>query len=223
LRHEIAVLYRSNAQSRVIEHALFSSAIPYKVYGGLRFFERQEVKHALAYLRLMDNPHDDTSWLRVVNFPTRGIGARTLEQLADLARERGTSLYGAVPFMSGKGGTNLAKFAELVTAMSHEAQILSLAELIEHVIHHSGLRAHYQAEKEGAERLENLQELVNAATVFCVEENVEGLPAGLIIERPVTTLPVDDENAPLSADPALAGGSSDQVAGVAAPSGEAGF
>lgn len=183
LRREIAVLYRSNAQSRVIEHALFSTGIPYKVYGGLRFFERQEIKHALAYLRLMDNPHDDTSWLRVVNFPTRGIGARTLEQLADLARERGTSLYGAVPFMSGKGGSNLARFAELVAGMAHEAQILSLPELIEHVVHHSGLRAHYQAEKEGAERLENLQELVNAATVFCVEENIEGLPAGLIIER----------------------------------------
>src|SRR5690554_4265789 len=105
LRHEVAVLYRSNAQSRVIEHALFSAGIPYKVYGGLRFFERQEVKHALAYLRLMDNPHDDTSWLRVVNFPTRGIGARSLEQLADMARERNTSLFRAVPLMSGKGGT----------------------------------------------------------------------------------------------------------------------
>src|SRR5690606_38142971 len=85
LRSEIAVLYRSNAQSRIIEHALFSSGIPYRVYGGQRFFERQEIKHALAYLRLMDNPQDDTSWLRVVNFPARGIGARTLEQLADLA------------------------------------------------------------------------------------------------------------------------------------------
>lgn len=204
LRREIAVLYRSNAQSRVIEHALFSSGIPYKVYGGLRFFERQEVKHALAYLRLMDNPDDDTSWLRVVNFPARGIGARTLEQLADMARERGTSLYGAVPFMSGKGGSNLAKFAELITSMSHEARVLSLPELIEHVIHHSGLRAHYQAEKEGAERLENLQELVNAATVFCVEENVEGLPAGLIIERPVTKLPLDGADVPLLDEPAVA-------------------
>ncbi|HUH87409.1 MAG TPA: UvrD-helicase domain-containing protein [Pusillimonas sp.] len=189
LRSETAVLYRSNAQSRVIEHALFSAGIPYKVYGGLRFFERQEVKHALAYLRLMDNPHDDTSWLRVVNFPTRGIGARTLEQLADLSRQQGTSLYGAVPFMSGKGGSNLARFAELITNMAHEAQVLSLPDLIEHVVHHSGLRAHYQAEKEGAERLENLQELVNAATVFCVEENIEGLPAALAIERPVTGLP----------------------------------
>jgi len=189
LRREIAILYRSNAQSRVIEHALFSSGIPYKVYGGLRFFERQEVKHALAYLRLMDNPHDDTSWLRVVNFPARGIGARTLEQLADAARERGTSLYGAVPFMSGKGGSNLLKFADLVTDMAHEAQALSLPELIEHVVHHSGLQAHYRAEKEGAERLENLQELVNAAAVFAAEENVEGLPAGLAIERPVSMLP----------------------------------
>src|SRR5690554_2356858 len=90
-RRDIAVLYRSNAQSRVIEHSLFSSGIPYKVYGGQRFFERQEVKHALAYLRLIANPNDDTSWLRVVNFPARGIGARTLEQLGDLARAQGTS------------------------------------------------------------------------------------------------------------------------------------
>ncbi|HEY9279861.1 MAG TPA: 3'-5' exonuclease, partial [Eoetvoesiella sp.] len=182
LRREIAVLYRSNAQSRVIEHALFSAAIPYKVYGGLRFFERQEVKHALAYLRLMDNVHDDTSWLRVVNFPTRGIGARTLEQLADIARQNNTSLYRAVPLMSGKGGSNLVKFAELVQQMAHEAQILSLPELIEHVIHHSGLRAHYQNEKEGTDRLENLQELVNAAAVFAAEENFEGLPAGRMID-----------------------------------------
>ncbi|WP_017523656.1 UvrD-helicase domain-containing protein [Pusillimonas noertemannii] len=189
LRREIAILYRSNAQSRVIEHALFSAGIPYKVYGGLRFFERQEIKHALAYMRLMDNPHDDTSWLRVVNFPARGIGARTLEQLADTARQHGTSLYGAVAFMSGKGGSKLLQFADMVTSMAHEAQAVSLPELIEHVVHHSGLRAHYQAEKEGAERLENLQELVNAAAVFVAEENVEGLPAGLAIERPVSALP----------------------------------
>lgn len=181
-RREIAVLYRSNAQSRVIEHSLFSSGIPYKVYGGLRFFERQEVKHALAYLRLMDNVHDDTSWLRVVNFPARGIGARTLEQQADLARQNNSSLYRAVPLMSGKGGTNLAKFAELVQQMAHEAQILSLPELIEHVIHHSGLRAHYQGEREGADRIENLQELVNAAAVFSTEENFEGLPAGRMVD-----------------------------------------
>lgn len=177
-RQEIAVLYRSNAQSRIIEHALFSASIPYKVYGGLRFFERQEVKHALAYLRLMDNPHDDTSWLRVVNFPVRGIGARTLEQLADTARGQNSSLFRAVPYMSGKGGTNLARFAELIQQMAHEAQVLSLPELIEHVIHHSGLLAHYQNDREGADRLENLQELVNAAAAFVAEENYDGLPAG---------------------------------------------
>lgn len=182
LRREIAVLYRSNAQSRIIEHALFSAAIPYKVYGGLRFFERQEVKHALAYLRLMDNPHDDTSWLRVVNFPTRGIGARTLEQLADIAREHNVSLFRAVPYMSGKGGTNLARFAELIQQMAHEAQILSLPELIDHVVHHSGLLAHYQNDREGADRLENLQELVNAAAAFVAEENFESLPAGRVAD-----------------------------------------
>lgn len=184
LRREVAVLYRSNAQSRIIEHALFSSGIPYKVYGGLRFFERQEVKHALAYLRLMDNPDDDTSWLRVVNFPTRGIGARTLEQLSDLARERGTSLHKAAPLVGGKGGGNLLKFAAMIESMAHEAQVLPLPELIEHVVHHSGLLAHYQAEREGADRLENLQELVNAAAVFVGEENFEGLPAGRMVELP---------------------------------------
>ena len=193
LRREIAVLYRSNAQSRIIEHALFSTSIPYKVYGGLRFFERQEVKHALAYLRLMDNPHDDTSWLRVVNFPTRGIGARTLEQLADVARQQDTSLFRAVPLMSGKGGGNLARFAELVQQMAHEAQILSLPELIEHVIHHSGLLTHYQNDREGADRLENLQELVNAAAAFVAEENVEGLPAGRIPEGAMAAQPLSDE------------------------------
>jgi DNA helicase-2/ATP-dependent DNA helicase PcrA len=180
LRREIAILYRSNAQSRVIEHALFSAAIPYKVYGGLRFFERQEVKHALAYLRLLDNPHDDTSWLRVVNFPARGIGARTLEQLSDIARQNNTSLFRAVPYMAGKGGTNLARFAELIQQMAHEAQVLSLPELIDHVVHHSGLREHYLNDREGADRLENLQELVNAATVFAAEENFDGWPAGRI-------------------------------------------
>src|SRR3546814_20832161 len=92
------------AQARIIGHALFSASVPSQVDGGLRFFERKEVKAALAYLRLMDNPHDDTAWLRVVNFPTRGIGARTLEQLADVARQQGGSLFRAVPLMSGKGG-----------------------------------------------------------------------------------------------------------------------
>ncbi|HWL29446.1 MAG TPA: UvrD-helicase domain-containing protein [Burkholderiaceae bacterium] len=207
LRREIAILYRSNAQSRIIEHALFSAAIPYKVYGGLRFFERQEVKHALAYLRLLDNPHDDTSWLRVVNFPTRGIGARTLEQLSDMARQNNTSLFRAVPYMSGKGGSNLARFAELIQQMAHEAQVLTLPELIDHVVHHSGLREFYANDREGADRLENLQELVNAATVFTAEENYDGWPAGRIEGM--------DAAAPDAAALAAAGGSSAAAGTVA--------
>ncbi|WP_286899939.1 UvrD-helicase domain-containing protein [Achromobacter sp. UBA2119] len=179
-RREIAVLYRSNAQSRVIEHAIFSAGIPYKVYGGLRFFERQEIKHALAYLRLMANPHDDTSWMRVVNFPTRGIGARTLEQLADAARQHDTSLYGAVALVGGKGGSNLAQFAQLIHRLIEETRELPLPEMVEHMLEASGLNAHYKAEREGAERLENLNELITAAAVFASEENYDGMPAGLV-------------------------------------------
>jgi len=179
-RREIAVLYRSNAQSRVIEHAIFSAGIPYKVYGGLRFFERQEIKHALAYLRLMANPHDDTSWMRVVNFPTRGIGARTLEQLADAARQHDTSLYGAVALVGGKGGSNLAQFAQLIHRLIEETRELPLPEMVEHMLEASGLNAHYKAEREGAERLENLNELITAAAVFASEENYDGMPAGVV-------------------------------------------
>lgn len=182
-RREIAVLYRSNAQSRVIEHAIFSAGIPYKVYGGLRFFERQEIKHALAYLRLMANPHDDTSWMRVVNFPTRGIGARTLEQLADAAREHDTSLYGAVARVAGKGGSNLAQFAQLIHRLIEETRELPLPEMVEHMLEASGLNAHYKAEREGAERLENLNELITAAAVFASEENYDGMPAGEVPDR----------------------------------------
>lgn len=180
LRREIAVLYRSNAQSRVLEHALFSAGIPYKVYGGLRFFERQEIKHALAYLRLMANPHDDTSWMRVVNFPTRGIGARTLELLADAARTQDSSLFEAVARVPGKGGANLAQFAQLIGRLAQETQDLPLPELVGHMLEASGLIAHYKTEREGAERLENLNELVTAAAVFASEENYEGLPAGRV-------------------------------------------
>ncbi|CAM4157435.1 DNA 3'-5' helicase [Bordetella tumbae] len=185
LRREIAVLYRSNAQSRVIEHALFSAGIPYKVYGGLRFFERQEIKHALAYLRLMANPHDDTSWMRVVNFPTRGIGARTLEQLADAARTLDTSLYGAVARVPGKGGANLAQFAQLIGRLTDETRELPLPELVEHMLETSGLIEHYKADRDGAERLENLNELITAAAVFASEENFDGLPAGIVPEGAV--------------------------------------
>jgi DNA helicase-2/ATP-dependent DNA helicase PcrA len=170
LRSEIAVLYRSNAQSRVIEHALFNAGIPYRVYGGLRFFERAEIKHALAYLRLIENPADDTAFLRVVNFPPRGIGARTLEQLTDAARAVGQSLYAAVGTMSGKAGANLGAFVRLIDSLRVETASLPLAEIVDAVIQRSGLIAHYQTEREGQERIENLNELVNAAAAFVAEE-----------------------------------------------------
>ena len=169
-RSEIAVLYRSNAQSRVIEHALFNAAIPYRVYGGLRFFERAEIKHALAYLRLIENPTDDTAFLRVVNFPPRGIGARTLEQLADTARAAGQSLYAAVGALKGRAGANLSSFVQLIESLRFETTSLPLAEIVDAVIQRSGLTAHYQTEREGQERIENLNELVNAAAAFVTEE-----------------------------------------------------
>ena len=188
-RNEIAILYRSNAQSRVMEHGLFSAGIPYRVYGGLRFFERQEIKHALAYLRLLANAEDDTSWMRVVNFPARGIGARTLENLSDAARAHDTSLSGAVARVGGKGGSNLMQFAELIARMTRETADLGLPEMVEHMLHESGLLTHYLGEKEGAERVENLRELVTAAAVFAAEENLEGLPAGRVPEHdPAATL-----------------------------------
>ncbi|MBX9797954.1 MAG: UvrD-helicase domain-containing protein [Burkholderiaceae bacterium] len=169
-RSEIAVLYRSNAQSRVIEHALFSSGIPYRVYGGQRFFERAEVKHAIAYLQLMDNPHNDSAFLRVVNFPTRGIGARSLEQLQDAAKQYGISLYAAVPYVTGKAGSALGAFIKLIEATRFETQNLPLPEMVQVVIEASGLVTHYQNEKEGADRIENLEQVVSAATLFVSEE-----------------------------------------------------
>jgi DNA helicase II / ATP-dependent DNA helicase PcrA len=172
-RAEIALLYRSNAQSRALEHALFNAGIPYRVYGGLRFFERAEIKHALAYLRLIANANDDTAFARVVNFPTRGIGARSIEQLADAARTHGSSLHAAIPHVAGAGGAKLAAFAALIVKL-REATSLPLPELVEHVLDLSGLRTHYQNEKEGQERLANLDELVNAAAGFIAEEGVVG-------------------------------------------------
>ena len=169
-RSEIAILYRSDAQSRVIEHTLFNAGIAYRVFGGLRFFERAEIKHALAYLRLMENPHDDTSFLRVVNFPARGIGARSIEALQDRATQQGLSLYAAVPHLDGKAGTLLGGFTRMIESMRFEGQNLKLDELVGLVIEKSGLIAHYQSEKEGRDRVENLQELINAAAVFISEE-----------------------------------------------------
>jgi DNA helicase-2/ATP-dependent DNA helicase PcrA len=168
-RAEIALLYRSNAQSRALEHALFSAGLPYRVYGGLRFFERAEIKHALAYLRLIANTDDDTAFARVVNFPTRGIGARSLETLQDAAKAANSSLHAAIPQVGGAGGAKLAAFAQLIVTL-RDAAHLPLQELVDHVLELSGLRAHYRNEKEGQERLDNLDELINAAASFVAEE-----------------------------------------------------
>ena len=163
---QVAVLYRSNAQSRVVEHALFSQGIPYRVYGGLRFFERAEIKHALAYLRLIATPEDDNSFLRVANFPPRGIGARTIEQLQDAAKQA------SVPLMKVADGSKAAVFKKLIDDLRSETQGLPLSEMVEVVIAKSGLVEHYKTEREGADRIENLAELVTAATAFTEEERV---------------------------------------------------
>ena len=169
-RHEIAVLYRSNAQSRVIETALFNAAMPYRVYGGLRFFERAEIKHALAYLRLLENPRDDTSFMRVVNFPPRGIGARSIEQLQDAARALGCPLHDAVSTLTGKAGVNITAFVAKIDVLREQTQGQNLRQIIELLLDHSGLVEHYQSEREGADRIENLTELVNAAESFVTQE-----------------------------------------------------
>ena len=169
-RTEVALLYRSNAQSRIIEHALFSAGIPYRVYGGLRFFERAEIKHALAYMRLLENPNDDTSFSRVVNFPTRGIGARSIEALQDAAKSQQSSLYTAASSLEGKAGAALGGFVRLVDHMREATRHNTLPETVEFVIQHSGLIQHYLSEREGQDRVENLQELINAATAFIAEE-----------------------------------------------------
>ncbi len=189
-RSEIAVLYRSNAQSRVIEHGLFSAGIPYRVYGGLRFFERAEIKHAIAYLQLIENPDNNAAFLRVVNFPARGIGTRTIEHLQEMSRTHDVSLYGAIPYVSGKAGTALASFVRIIQTIRTEVKEMNLPSLIQTTLEKSGLLLHYQSEKEGADRLENLEQLVSAAALFLSEE-------GFSLEAPalLTEKTTDDANA----------------------------
>jgi DNA helicase-2/ATP-dependent DNA helicase PcrA len=177
---EIALLYRSNAQSRVLEHALVSAGLSYRVYGGLRFFERQEIKHALAYLRLMENTDDDNALLRIINFPTRGIGARSIEQLQEAAKMNSTTLWDA----AARAGGKVSAFVALIESLRSATRELPLPEIMDHVLHHSGLVAHYQNEtgvkkREAEERLENLNELVNAATLFVHENEDDSLTSFL--------------------------------------------
>jgi len=200
---QIGLLYRSNAQSRVLEHALFNASLSYRVYGGLRFFERQEIKHALAYLRMIANPNDDNALLRIINFPARGIGARSLEQLQDSAKEKGGSLWqaaleknrGGAVLNQGSGDEasvshienrnagipkkGLNSFVFLIESMQQDCLELPLPEIVDHMLEHSRLAAYYSSQREGANRLENLNELINAVTSYIQEAEDSSLTAFL--------------------------------------------
>ena len=172
-RADSAVLYRSNAQSRALEEALINAGLPYRVYGGLRFFERQEIKDALAYLRLTTNRDDDSSFERIVNRPTRGIGARTLESMRSYARANACSMWraaGAIASdqLGGRAATSVHAFMTLIERMARETDGMSLPDRVDHVIHLSGLIEFFQKEKgeRGEARIENLEELVSAARSF---------------------------------------------------------
>jgi len=172
-RADAAVLYRSNAQSRVLEEKLINAAIPYRVYGGLRFFERAEIKDALAYLRLISHRDDDSAFERVVNRPTRGIGARTVEAMRSYARANSCSLWraaGAVASdeLAGRAANAVSAFMTLIERMARETNPLDLQDKVDHVIHASGLIDHFKKDKgeKGETRIENLFELVSAAKGF---------------------------------------------------------
>jgi DNA helicase-2/ATP-dependent DNA helicase PcrA len=176
-RREAAILYRSNAQSRQFEEKLIAMGIPYRVYGGLRFFERAEIKDALAYLRLLSNRHDDPSFERVVNTPTRGIGARTLDLIRELARAESLSLWTAAEMLCrdaalpARARNPLVAFLQLIDKLADNTAGLALCEQVTRVVNESGLREHYKKEKgeQAEQRLENLDELANAARQFEVE------------------------------------------------------
>lgn len=171
---DCSVLYRSNSQSRVLEEAMLQTQIPYRIYGGMRFFERQEIKDALAYLRLIANRNDDAAFERVVNTPPRGIGDRTLDILRQLTREREITLWQATNVaiienkLAGRAATALLRFMELLNALEQDSHEMPLFEQADFVIKHSGLYQMYQQEKgeKGEVRIENLAELVSAAREF---------------------------------------------------------
>lgn len=193
---DTAILYRSNAQSRVLEDAFLRAALPYRIYGGQRFYERLEIKNAMAYLRLLQNRHDDASLERVINVPARAIGEKTVEQLRKMARENGSSLWQAVEqsirhkLLSGRAVTSLANFEELLDEMEVACNGIELHEQVDHVIQASGLIEHHKKEKgeKAQARIENLEELVTAAKSFDFEEALseEDEAAGL----PVHTTPL---------------------------------
>ena len=179
LRREVAILYRSNTQSRVFEEAFLSARMPYRVYGGLRFFERAEIKDALAYLRLIANRRDDASFERVVNLPARGVGAKSLDALREAARGAGSSLWEAAAACDGRGllGAKAAAavhgFMALIERLARDTTALALHEQVDQVLKATGLIEHYRREKaeRGEARAENLDELVSAARGFIPESS----------------------------------------------------
>ncbi len=180
---ESAILYRNNAQSRVLEEALLQEGLAYRIYGGLRFFERQEIKDALGYLRIMNQHLDDAAFERVVNTPSRGIGERTLEQLREAARATEQSLWQAALLMlrekrlAGRASNALQSFIDLVLKLKTDTQDMALDQQVNHVIKHSGLYAMYQAEKgeKAHARIENLEELVTASKQFEAPDDAENM------------------------------------------------
>ncbi|HLX54653.1 MAG TPA: 3'-5' exonuclease, partial [Aquella sp.] len=158
------------------EQLFYSNGMAYRVYGGLRFFDRQEVKHILCYLRLILNPNDNEAFLRVVNFPTRGIGMRSIENLQEIATEKNLSLYQAADLLEGKPRQSVGKFITLINELREQITGMGIAETINHVINNSGIAEHYSLDKKGGvERLENLNELVNSVSGHRTEDNLTTL------------------------------------------------
>ncbi len=180
-RDESSILYRSNAQSRVLEEMLIRAGIPYRIYGGQRFYDRLEIKNALAYLRLISSRDDDTAMERVINVPTRGIGTRTLESIRDYARNESVSMWRAAndlvehQKLPGRASNALQAFLDLINQLGEDTEHAQLHEQTEHVIRYSGLIAHHEKEKgeKAQSRIENLEELVTAARQF--EQNWENM------------------------------------------------
>ncbi|ENM3785872.1 DNA helicase II [Vibrio cholerae] len=171
---DCAILYRNNAQSRVLEEALLQASLAYRIYGGMRFFERQEIKDALSYLRLINNRNDDTAFERVINTPPRGLGDKTLETIRFAARDRGCTLWDASvgllndQVLTGRAASALSRFVELINALEEEGIDMPLHVLTDHAVKTSGLLEMYQQEKgeKSKARIENLEELVTATRQF---------------------------------------------------------
>ena len=190
LRSQCAILYRSNAQSRVIEEFLIRQSVPYRIYGGLRFYDRQEIRNALAYLRLVYYRHDDAAFERVVNVPTRGVGNKTVSDLREHAREQGTSLWQScverlqLGLIKGKANASLSQFVDMIDELSAEQNELSLFQLTERVIERSKLKEFHAKEKgeKGQARIENLNELLSATKDY-EPENDELTPLATFISQ----------------------------------------